>query len=88
MSAYDVTVANLIGPCFVLLFSIAWTRLLNDLKPRLQRRGVDIDVSYSGTFAVTLLFVFSNVSSVVFTLVTCTGDGKVFIDGNVECYKT
>jgi hypothetical protein len=37
MSAYDVTAAKLVGPCFVLLFSIAWTRLLNDLKPRLQR---------------------------------------------------
>jgi hypothetical protein len=88
MSAYDVTAAKLIGPCFVLLFSIAWTRLLSNLKPRLQRHGVDMDVSYSGTFAVTLLFVFSNVSSVVFALVTCTSDGKVFIDGNVECYNT
>ncbi len=88
MSAYDVTVANLIGPCFVLLFSIAWTRLLNDLKPRLQRRGIDMDLSYSGTFAVTLLFVFSNVASVVFTLVTCTSDGVMFVDGNVECYNT
>jgi hypothetical protein len=88
MSAYDVTAAKLVGPCFVLLFSIAWTRFLNDLKPRLQRRGVDMDVSYSGTFAVTLLFVFSNVSSVVFLLVSCTSDGKVFIDGNVDCYNT
>jgi hypothetical protein len=88
MSAYDVTAAKLVGPCFVLLFSIAWTRLLNDLKPRLQRRGVDMDVSYSGTFAATMLFVFSNVSSVVFSLVTCTSDGKVFIDGNVDCYNT
>jgi len=87
MSAYHVTAAKLIGPCFVLIFAIAWTRLLKDLKPRLQRRAVDIDVSYSGTFAVTLLFVFSNVASVVFALVTCTSDGVVFIDGNVECYN-
>ena len=26
-------------------------------------------------------------ANVVFTLVTCTSDGKVFIDGNVECYS-
>jgi len=31
--------------------------------------------------------VFSNVASVVFTLVTCTSDGVVFIDGTVDCYN-
>jgi len=88
MSAYAVTAAKLVGPCFVLLFAIAWVRLLNDLKPRLQRRGVEIDVSYSGAFAVTLLFVFSNVASVVFTLVTCANDDVVFVDGTVDCHST
>ena len=88
MSAYGVTAAKLIGPCFVLLFAIAWTRLLSDLKPRLQRRGVKVDVSYSGTFAVTLLFVFSNVARVVFTLVRCSSENVVFIDGNVDCHNT
>ncbi len=86
MSAYGVTAAKLIGPCVVLLFAMASTRLLNALKPSLLRRGLEIDVSYSGTLSVTLLFVFSNIASVVFTLATCTSDGVVFIDGSVECY--
>jgi hypothetical protein len=89
LSAYDVTVARLIGPCFVLLFAVAWTRLLQELKGRLLRRGVEVGVSYSGTLAVTLLFVFSNVASVVFKLVTCTRNGVdsvVFIDGSVQCH--
>jgi hypothetical protein len=86
MSAYGVTVAKLTGPCVVLFFAVASTRLLNAFKPRLLHRGLEIDVSYSGTLSVTLLFVFSNIASVVFTLATCTSDGVVFIDGNVECY--
>jgi hypothetical protein len=86
MSAYGVTAAKLIGPCFVLVFAIAWTRFLSDLKPRLQRRGIEINVSYSGTFAVTLVLLFSNVAIVVFTLVTCTSEGVVFIDGNIDCH--
>jgi hypothetical protein len=88
MTAYGVTAAKLIGPCVVLLVAISSTRLLNALKPRLQRRSLEIDVSYSGTLSVTLLFLFSNIASVVFTLATCTGDGVVFIDGSVQCYDT
>lgn len=50
---------------------------------------MDLSVSYSGTLAVTVLFVFSNVSSVVFTLVECSSysapDAVVYIDGTVPC---
>jgi hypothetical protein len=55
----------------------------------LQQRNIDISVSYSGTLAVVVLFVFSNVANVVFTLVECTSyldsDAVVFIDGTVPC---
>jgi len=91
MSAYSATLAGLIGPLFFLVFAVAWTWILLVLQPRLQQRSIDISVSYSGTFAVSILFVFSNVSSVVFTLVQCTSDGVVdivFIDGTVACYDS
>ena len=89
MSAYNTTAFKLIGPLIVLLFAIAWTWIIQKLQPRLQQRNIDISVSYSGTLAVTFLFVFSNVVSVVFTLVECSSysgpDAVVFIDGTVPC---
>ena len=81
---------KLIGPlCVLLLFAVAWTCIIRKLQPKLQQRNIDITVSYSGSITVTLLFVFSNVANVVFTLVECTGySGSadvVFIDGTVPC---
>ena len=81
MSAYSATVARLIGPFFVLVFAAAWTWILQALQPW-------FNVSFSSTLAVSTLFVYSSVASVVFTLVQCTGDGVVFIDGTVACYDT
>jgi hypothetical protein len=89
MSAYNATAFKLIGPLLVLLFAVAWTWIIQKLQPRLQQRNIDISVSYSGTLAVAFLFVFSNVISVVFTLVECSSysgsDAVVFIDGTVPC---
>jgi hypothetical protein len=89
MSAYNATAFKLIGPLLVLLFAVAWTWIIQKLQPRLQQRNIDISVSYSGTLAVTVLFVFSNVSNVVFTLVECSSysgpDAVVFIDGTEQC---
>jgi hypothetical protein len=89
MSAYNATAFKLIGPLLVLLFAVAWTWIIQKLRPRLQQRNIDISASYSGTLAVTVLFVFSNVSNVVFTLVECSSysssDAVVFIDGTVPC---
>jgi hypothetical protein len=73
----------------VLLFAVAWTWIIQKLQPKLQQRNIDIVVSYSGSIAVTVLFAFSNVANVVFTLVECTGyrdsADVVFIDGTVPC---
>jgi hypothetical protein len=88
MSSYDATASKLIGPLFVFVFSAVWTCILRALQPRLQQRSIQIHVSYSGTLVATTLFVFSNVASVVFSLVECTSynsDGVVFIDGTVPC---
>ncbi len=89
MSAYNATAFKLIGPLLVLLFAVAWTWIIHRLQLRLQQRNIDLSVSYSGTLAVTVLFVFSNVSNVVFTLVECSSysgrDAVVFIDGTVPC---
>jgi hypothetical protein len=88
MSAYSATAANLIGPLFVLAFTVAWTWILRALEPKLQQRNIQISVSYSGTLTVALMFVFSSVASVIFTLVQCTSytnGGVVFIDGTVPC---
>ncbi len=89
MSAYNATAFKLIGPLLVLLFAVAWTWIIQKLQPRLQQGNIDISVSYSGTLAVTFLFVFSNVISVVFTLVECSSysgsEAVVFIDGTVPC---
>ena len=89
MSAYSATVSKLVGPLFVLLFSVAWTGIIRQLQPKLQQRNVDLRATYSGTLAVAVLFVFSSVSSVVFSLVECSGYSGgyavVFIDGTVPC---
>ena len=89
-SAYSFTAAQLIGPLFILIFSIVWTRILHALQPWLQGRGIDVRVSYGGSLAATALFLFASVANVVFTLVQCTsyasdGSGVVFIDGTVAC---
>ena len=88
--AYDATVFKLVGPLLVLLFALAWTWVIQKLQPRLQQRGIDISVSYSGTIVVTVLYVFSSVANVVFTLAECssykdTANAVVFIDGTVPC---
>jgi hypothetical protein len=93
MSAYNATAFKLIDPLFVLVFAFAWTWIIQKLQPWLQQRNVEVTVSYSGTLAVTLLFAFSKVVNVVFTLLECTSysdsddvaDGVVFIDGTVPC---
>ncbi len=88
-SAYNATALKLIGPLSVLFFAVAWTWVIQKLQPKLQQRNIDIAVSYSGSIAVTVLFAFSNVANVVFTLVECTGyrgsADVVFIDGTVPC---
>jgi hypothetical protein len=89
MSAYSATVFKLIGPALVLLFALAWTCVIQKLQPRLQLHNFDISASYSGTLAVVVLFAFSNVANVVFTLLECSSysdsDAVVFIDGTVPC---
>jgi hypothetical protein len=90
MSAYDATAARLLGPVFVFVFSLAWTRILRLLQPLLHQRGAIITVSYGGTAISAFLFVFSSAVTVFFTLVECTsynGDssGVVFIDGTIAC---
>jgi hypothetical protein len=88
MSAYGATAAKLIGPFLVLAFTVAWTWILQALKQKLQQRNIKISVSYSATLIVTVIFVFSSVASVVFSLVQCTSytsGGVVFIDGTVPC---
>ena len=88
MGAYSATAARLIGPFFVLVFAVTWTWILRELEPKLQQRNIQISTSYSATLIVTVMFVFSSVASVVFTLVQCTSyasGGVVFIDGTVPC---
>jgi hypothetical protein len=63
MSAYSATVSKLVGPLFLLLFSVAWTGIIRQLQPKLQQRNFDFSATYSGTLAATVLFVFSSVSS-------------------------
>lgn len=89
MSAYNATAFKLIGPLLVFGFAVVWTWILQKLQPRLQQRNVDLSVSYSGTLSVTILFVFSSVTNVVFTLVECASysgsDAVLFVDGTVPC---
>jgi hypothetical protein len=93
MSAYDAAAARLVGPLFVFLFSFAWTCLLRVLQPLLQKRGIYLQVSYGGTAISAILYVFSSVATVVFTLVECTNyadsaSSVVFIDGTVACFDS
>jgi hypothetical protein len=89
LSAYNATAAKLSSPLFVFFFSMAWTRFLQAFQSQLQKRNIRLRVSYSGTFAASLLYCFSSVAKVVFTLVECTsydGEGVVYIDGTVPCF--
>jgi hypothetical protein len=91
MSAYDAAAARLVGPLFVLLFSLAWTWLLRMLQLLLLQRGAFVQVSYGGTAISAILYVFSSAATVVFTLVECTSytdsaSSVVFIDGTVACF--
>ena len=89
LGAYSATAAKLIGPLFVLFFSMAWTWFLQAFQSRLQQRDIRLHVTYSGTLTASVLFCFSSVAKVVFTLVECTSynnNGVVFIDGTVSCY--
>jgi hypothetical protein len=92
MGAYDATAFKLVGPLFVLLFALAWTRVIKMLQPQLQQRSIHICASYSGTIASTVLYVYSSVATVVFSLLECTDyssdDAVVFIDGTVRCKDT
>jgi hypothetical protein len=92
MGAYDATAFKLVGPLFVLLFALAWTRVIKMLQPQLQQRSIHICASYSGTTASTVLYVYSSVATVVFSLLECTDyssdDAVVFIDGTVRCKDT
>lgn len=92
LSAYNATAFKLIGPILVLAFAVAWTWAIQKRTPWLQQRGFDMNVSYSGTLAVTILFVYSNVAIVVFTLLQCSSysdsNAVVFIDGTVPCHDT
>ena len=88
--AYDATVFKLVGPLLVLLFVLAWTWIIQKLQPRLKQRGIYISASYSGSIAVTVLYMFSSVANVVFTLAECSSyrddaNAVVFIDGTVPC---
>jgi hypothetical protein len=91
MSAYDATAARLIGPLFVVTFSLIWTGALRLGRKFLLQRNIDIIVSFKGTCAVAVLFVFSSVANVAFALVECSsysgaGTDVVFIDGTVPCF--
>jgi hypothetical protein len=93
MSAYDAAAARLVGPLFVLLFSLAWTWLIRAMQLQLNQRGIFPQVSYGGTVISATLYVFSSAATVVFTLVECTSyaDGSssvVFIDGTVACFDS
>ena len=88
MGAYKTKATKLISSLFIILFSMVWTWVIQVARPQLEKRDIRIYASYSGVLAAAILFVFSNVSKIVFTLVECTSydvDGVVFIDGTVQC---
>jgi hypothetical protein len=87
MGAYAVTAAQLCGPAFVLILSLAVT-----LAFKLGRKNSG-NFSVLVTLSVGILMIFSSVATVVFKLVTCaritigdTNDDVIFIDGTVKCY--
>ena len=88
MGAVGVEAAKLIGQTLVLVFSLVWTFVLQKFDSRLQRFSIQLRASYQASFGVAVLYVFSNVASVIFILVNCTSDGVLFIDGNVNCYDS
>jgi hypothetical protein len=90
LSAYHVTAMSLFPCLLVVIFAIFWTWMLRLLEPRLLLRNIQLKVSYSGTLSIAMLFIFSRVSSVLFSLVHCTsyagdGSGVLFIDGTQPC---
>jgi hypothetical protein len=92
MGAYAATAAQLCGPAIVLVASLLLTAAAQRLLPRfalfLQKRKIDIRLSFRATLINVILLLFSSVSSVVFQLITCRrvgDDDVVFIDGTRKC---
>jgi hypothetical protein len=88
MTAYNAMASDLWGPLFLVSFCMAWAWIFRVLQPWLQQRNIHMEVSYSGTLTIAILYVFSTVATVVFALVDCTSydsDGVVVIDGTVPC---
>jgi hypothetical protein len=92
MGAYAATAAQLCGPAIVLLASLLLTaaaqRLLPRFAPFLQKRKIEIRISFRATLINVILLLFSSISSVVFQLITCRRVGDVdvvFIDGTRKC---
>jgi hypothetical protein len=92
MGAYAATAAQLCGPAIVLVASLLLTAAAQRLLPRfalfLQKRKIDIRISFRATLINVILLLFSSISSVVFQLITCrtVGDNEVvFVDGTRKC---
>jgi hypothetical protein len=95
MGAYEATAAQLCGPAVVLAVSLLLAAAAQRLLPRfsdfLQKREIDIQVSFSATTICVLQLLLSSVTQVVFQLITCQdvdpgkNDRRVFIDGRQKC---
>jgi hypothetical protein len=72
MGAFEATAAQLCGPAIVLIASLLLTAAAQRLLPRfalfLQKRKIDIRISFRATLINVILLLFSGVSSVVFQL--------------------
>ena len=92
MGAYEAEAAQLCGPAIVVVAALLLTAAAKWLQPRcvhfLQKRKIDIQISFGATMVNVLLLLYSSVSSVVFQLITCQQVGSqnvVFIDGRYPC---
>ncbi len=92
MGAYEAAAAQLCGPAIVVVVALLLTAATKSLQPRcahfLQKRKIDIQISFGATMVNVLLLLYSSVSSVVFQLITCQQVGPqnvVFIDGRYPC---
>jgi hypothetical protein len=97
MGAYEATLAQLSGPAIVFVVSLVLTGVAGKLQLRFNKFFRQHNLEFRESFRVTLinvlLLLFSNVTYVVFRLITCVdlrnsvkdNPSRVFIDGTRAC---
>jgi hypothetical protein len=90
ISTFTVVLFKLCGPAFVFIFALAWAGILKLYQRWSRTVHLNRTISYVGTSAHCLVFIFSSLSAIISQLIQCVevqGVGRVFyLDSSRSCY--